>query len=725
MLPALAVLGPALVLAFLGLRSYKAEQVLAESRFERSIGSIADLMASGLEESAQAAIRDLVDMARAGIPSDVDVKRVRSRHPLVGQVFILGRQGRLLYPALSKRQPLPQRKSAVSILASAAAATTRPGANLFQEVAIYHGRVKRELEARRLLATAELAEFRGRRRRAFTAYGAVVRRSAELAPAAHLGMARVAVAEGRWQDAAYAQSVLVQRYGTQLDWAGVPYALIGRIGLFTVAMRCRVGAEQAVKPTGGGKRAGAVHPGTRVKGRPCPKGLDAPQALALRLYTDLVNDRLHTELRTRIYFIEWIRKRIRLPATPELRRRLAELDAGVGLLRVGIRFAAELGRAGAEAIVRQAGYRPRALRSDAFHQGRVLVVIQSLGSMVVGFVLRRDQVHKNLRRLQRRKQLPEGYTVRLHRLPLDPQAGRRPSHVRPLGEVLGDLGLAIFGSPDRKRGLFASGVAQYLGLVAGLLFVLVAGLLTMYRGVRQEMELARLKSDFVSNVSHELKTPLTSIRMFGEMLQQGLAADQQKRSKYYGIIVAESERLGRLINNVLDFSRMERGTKTYDFDEHSLGNLAREAVDTFGHFREAEGFELRLEVPQDPEVRVDRDAVVQSLINLLTNAVKYSGDARRILVRVYERTDSAVLEVTDQGIGIPEKEQRRIFEDFYRATNVQHGGAEGTGLGLALVRRHCLNMGGSVEMESTLAKGSTFRMVFPVTAAVDPSPSEK
>ncbi len=713
MLPALAVLGPALVLAFLGLRSYKAEHVLAESRFKRSLRSIAELMATGLEEATLAAIRDLVDMARTGIPSDVAVKRVRSRHPLVGEVFILGRQGQLLYPALSKRQPVIPRKTAVSIVASEGT-TARPGANLFQEVAIYHRRVKRELEARRQLATAELAEVQGRRKRAFRAYRAVARRSARLAPAAYLGMARVAVAQGWWQDAAYAQSVLVQRYGMQLDWAGVSYALIARIGLYTVAQRCRLPAARSAsaKARRGPKQA-------------CPKGLGKPQELALRLYTDLVLDRLHTELRTRIYFIDWIRKRIRTPTRPELRRRLAELDAGVGLLRVGVRFAAELGSTGAGAIVRQAGYRPRALRSTSFRQGRALVVVQSLGPMVVGFVLRRGQLNQNLRKLQQRKQLPEGYSVQLHRLPLSDDLRSLPSHVRPLGEVLGDLGLAIFGAQKRKGGLMASGVAQYLGLVAGLVFVLVAGMLTMYRGVRQEMELARLKSEFVSNVSHELKTPLTSIRMFGEMLQQGLAVDRKKRSKYYGIIVAESERLGRLINNVLDFSRMERGTKSYDYEAHSLGDLAREAVETFGHFREAEEFELKREVLEELEVRVDRDAVVQSLINLLTNAVKYSGDARRILVRVYGRQGSGVLEVTDQGLGIPAKEQRRIFDDFYRASNVQHGGAEGTGLGLALVRRHCLSMGGTVEVDSTLGKGSTFRMVFPVCVATDPEVIEK
>lgn len=701
MLPALLVLVPAVVLAFLGLRSYKAEQVLAESRFHRSIQSITDLMASGLQELATAAIRELSDLARAGRPTDVAVERVRSRHPLIGQVFILGRQGELLYPALSRRGRLRPRVATLIV----APPSARPGANLFQEVANYHRRVKRELEARRLLARAELAEFREESRTAYVSYRAVAGRSSHLAPEAYQGMARVAMKQRRWLDAAHAHSVLVRRFEPLLDWAGVPYGLIGRIGLLTVATRCR-------QPT---VSKGAAPP--RGLPQQCPKELADPQTEAIRLYTDLVNDQLPTTLRTRIYYIDWIRRQIRPPSQAEPRRRLAELDAGVALLRVGIRFAAELGREGARAIVEQSGYRPRALRSRVFRKGRELLVVQGLGSQVVGFVLRRRELVRNLLRHQGRKQLPEGFSVRLGRMPVSEDTRPQPSYVRPLGEVLGDLGLVIFGPARRERGLFASGVAEYLGLVGGLVFVLLAGLLTIYRGVRRERELARLKSEFVSNVSHELKTPLTSIRMFGEMLQQGVAADQLRRSKYYGIIVAESERLGRLINNVLDFSRMERGTKTYEFEGQSLAELGREALETFRNFREAEEFEIQLKQEDQPEVNVDRDAVIQSLINLLTNAVKYSGSARGIRLRVYSRAGSGVIEVRDEGIGVPRAEQRKIFDDFYRATNVRQGGAEGTGLGLALVRRHCHNMGGSVEMESEEGAGSTFRMVFPLAAA--------
>jgi signal transduction histidine kinase len=286
--------------------------------------------------------------------------------------------------------------------------------------------------------------------------------------------------------------------------------------------------------------------------------------------------------------------------------------------------------------------------------------------------------------------------------------------VRPLGEVLGDFTLSFQGPRTGPRRLQDRPESRYLALAAGLVFMLLAGLLILWRGVRQERELARLKSDFVSNVSHELKTPLTSIRMFGEMLQQDLAAEPAQRNKYYGIIVAESERLGRLISNVLDFSRMERGTRTYAVEPQPLGDLVRDAVETFRNFREAEGFDLRLEADAGPEVLVDRDAVLQSIINLLTNAVKYSGGSRVVEVRVEPRPGAAVVAVRDQGIGIPRAEQRRVFEDFYRASNVRRGGTEGTGLGLALVRRHAQNMGGSVEVESVEGQGSTFRLILPL-----------
>ncbi len=724
MLPALAVLLPALALALLGLRSYKAEQVLSETRFRGSLQSIGDLTATVLEDAASSAIRELVDLARAGAPGDVAVERVRSRHPIVGQVFVLDRHGDFLYPSLSRRRPRTVAPAGLAF--SDQPRVPRGGRRLYQLVAVYHRRLKRELEARRLLARAKQREVRGHYAAAYRDFSAVVERSAHLAAQAWFGRARVSLARHRWLDAARAYSVMTQRYPKRQDWAGVSYALIGRLGLFMVSTRCRQApapartGPPAMRPGGASPKRTASPPGKRhaaASATGCPSGLAPPQAEALRLYTDLVYDRLQTEPFRRIFYIDWLRKRIEPPKDPEARRKLAELDASVAVLRVGMRFAAEVGREGAHRIVERAGFRPRALRVRGFRGGKALLVVRSLGAQVVGFVLDQGELVKQLHKQQGRRRLPEGYQVQLRRLPVKPTHAAAPVFVRPLGEVLGDLGLAIYGPARKHTGLFAPGALEYLGMVGGLVLVLLAGLLTIWRGVRHEMELARLKSEFVSNVSHELKTPLTSIRMFGEMLQQELQPDREQRHKYYQIIVAESERLGRLINNVLDFSRMERGTKTYNTEPHSLSELSREAVDTFRHFQEAEEFDLRLVVDAAPEVEVDRDAVIQSLINLLVNAVKYSGTARQVRVRVWDRKAvgpgrEAVVEVADDGIGIPRSEQRRIFDDFFRASNAPKG-REGTGLGLALVRRHCESLGGRVEVESELGGGARFRMVFP------------
>ncbi|MDY0003407.1 MAG: HAMP domain-containing sensor histidine kinase [Polyangia bacterium] len=744
LLPTLAVLVPAVALAVLGLRSYKAEQVLAENRFQGSLRSIVDLTATGLEEAAHAAIRELADHAREGVPSDVTVERVKSRHPLVGQVFVLGRQGEFLYPAISMK-PATSPASLSAILEEPA--PPQAGAQLYQLVAVYHRRLKRDLEAQAFFTRARGDELAGRLPEARRGFNAVTERSMRLAPEAWLGLARVSLREGQMHEAARSYAVLTERYASALDWAGVSYELIGRLGLLLVSRRCHRGSDMALtgqQPSGAGDASGAptgasrvAAPGVAAGGplargegqRVCPRGLPGADEEALRLYSDLVHDRLPADIHRRLFYIEWVRSLLRPPEDSEGRSRLAELDASVSLLRVGMRFAAELGPMGASRLVQRAGWRPRALREDGFRGGETLFVVQAVSSRVVGFVLNQSELVSQLQRQQGRHRLPDGYVASLVRLPVAER--EQPAQLRPLDEVLGDLGLMVRGPARKKEGFWAEGAAEYLGVVGALVLVLLAGLVTIWRGVRHETELARLRSEFVSNVSHELKTPLTSIRMFGEMLQQELQPDLSQRRKYYSIIVAESDRLGRLINNVLDFSRMDRGTKTYAVERHGLADLAREAVETFRNFREAEGFKVSLKAEAEPEIAVDRDALVQSLLNLLTNAVKYSGEGRIVSVWVGARgketsgrsgrgdagPSEAVVEVRDQGIGIPRSEQRRIFEDFFRASNAPKG-QEGAGLGLALVRRHCESLGGRVEVESELGRGSTFRLVFPVAGTL-------
>jgi signal transduction histidine kinase len=239
------------------------------------------------------------------------------------------------------------------------------------------------------------------------------------------------------------------------------------------------------------------------------------------------------------------------------------------------------------------------------------------------------------------------------------------------------------------------------------------------RNAARERELARLKSDFVSTVSHELKTPLTSVRMFAEMLQQGVAkGDRSRESRYHEIIVKESERLGLLIANLLDYSQVERGTRRYSEQRVSMSELVKDSVSTFSRFQDEEQpSEIEVSDRSDgAAARVDREVIVQCVLNLLSNASKY-GERKPIEVRVWSEAGEVGVSVRDRGPGIPRSEVGKIWDEFYRSPSAYSSGVEGTGLGLALVKRHVEAQGGRVEVESVTDEGSTFTIALPQVTA--------
>jgi signal transduction histidine kinase len=249
-----------------------------------------------------------------------------------------------------------------------------------------------------------------------------------------------------------------------------------------------------------------------------------------------------------------------------------------------------------------------------------------------------------------------------------------------------------------------------------LLVVIVAGLVVTYRLVRRESEMARLKSDFVANVSHDLKTPLSVIRMFGETLEMDRVRDEPTRREYYRVITRESERLSRLIDNVLDFSRIEGGRRRYERVPAAVEPLVREVVEAFAYPLTREGFKVEVHVAADlPEVAVDADAVAQALANLVDNAIKYSADRKVLRVEAGLRDGALELSVADEGIGIAPAEQGRIFEKFYRVGHSETQGRRGSGVGLALVRHVAEAHGGRVIVESAPGAGSRFTLRIPVT----------
>lgn len=264
-------------------------------------------------------------------------------------------------------------------------------------------------------------------------------------------------------------------------------------------------------------------------------------------------------------------------------------------------------------------------------------------------------------------------------------------------------------------------------LILGILsLMIIGGLLLTKHIVSKEMALARLKADFVSNVSHELRTPLALIRLYAETLELGRINTSDKKQQYYRIIRKESERLTALINNILDFSRIEAGRKEYEFRETDIAELVRNTLDSYRYQIEQQGFALEENIDTNlPTVPVDREAIARALVNLVNNALKYSKDEKFLGVKLYRENGVVKLEVMDHGIGIARRDQAKIFEKFYRAGDPLVHNTKGSGLGLSLVRHISHAHGGDIAVESIPGRGSKFILSLPLAKAAQPQANQE
>ncbi|MCG6956207.1 MAG: HAMP domain-containing histidine kinase [Gemmatimonadetes bacterium] len=325
----------------------------------------------------------------------------------------------------------------------------------------------------------------------------------------------------------------------------------------------------------------------------------------------------------------------------------------------------------------------------------------------------------------------------------DPAAGAREDEVKSAADP---VTLLPAGASDGERlgqdleGLRASFPAGYpplpeRGGVEGWFFRLLLPVILLltaftaylaWRDVRRETEAVRLRSQFVSSVTHELKTPLTSIRMFAETLRLGRHSGPDQQQQYLDTVVHETERLSRLINNVLDFARIDRGEKTYHMAPTDVGAAAREAARVLAYPLDQGRYTLTTEIEEGlPAVEADADALTQALLNLLSNATKFSEEGSDIALRVFREEDQVLLQVEDHGPGIDPQEQEAIFRDFYRTADAERRGIPGTGLGLSLVSHVAHAHGGSVDLESEVGRGSAFTVRIPIRARTTEAPPEK
>jgi signal transduction histidine kinase len=308
-------------------------------------------------------------------------------------------------------------------------------------------------------------------------------------------------------------------------------------------------------------------------------------------------------------------------------------------------------------------------------------------------------------------------------------AWKRPFVATEIGETLPHWEVALYLLDPAKLTRSAHTLKLTLGAVIALLVLAIGiGSWLIVADLNRQLTLARQKTDFVSNVSHELKTPLTSIRMFSELLAEGRISDPVKQRSYLSIITAETARLSRLINNVLDFARIERGEKKYHFQTCDLNNLLRETAETYRPHLEANGFQFNTELSDSPLiVNGDRDALAQVIVNLLSNAEKYSDSRKEVSVRLEQQTNPipyVEFKVLDRGLGVPDGSEEKIFEQFYRAHDSLSSGIQGSGLGLTLARQIARAHGGEVVYEPREGGGSCFTLRLPLCPACDKNQHE-
>jgi signal transduction histidine kinase len=270
-------------------------------------------------------------------------------------------------------------------------------------------------------------------------------------------------------------------------------------------------------------------------------------------------------------------------------------------------------------------------------------------------------------------------------------------------------------NPRFLQTLLASRQRVYFYMFLLIAGILGFGLILSVRAVSHELELAKMKSDFVSTVSHEFKSPLTSIRQLAEMLQAGRVPSEDRRRQYYDVLVEQSERLTLLIDNILSLAKIEDGRRRFEFKSVEIEAFLKEAIAPISDRVRHEGFTIEMETDGVPHViMADGAALSQALTNLIDNAVKYSGDSRRIILRSSVQGPSLVISVKDFGQGIHKDDQNKVFDRFYRGGDPLTRSVKGSGLGLALVKEIVDAHRGKVHVESEPGAGSTFSIMLPL-----------
>lgn len=346
--------------------------------------------------------------------------------------------------------------------------------------------------------------------------------------------------------------------------------------------------------------------------------------------------------------------------------------------------------------------------------------VKTYGETIVGAILNYPEIVKLARKVMKSLDTEEELYITIlsdNGSAIQPDTGYIADEaLLLLSGSIDDLTLAIGGSENFSLKEFTSkSLRLYYILIFTIILVIALGVIFILQDISREQELSRMKAEFISNITHEIKTPITTIRNLAENVNEGWVTSDEKQHDYFRIIAGESEKLGHLIEKTLDFSRIESGGKRYSMEPCSLNEVIEKTLKRFSILTAGQEIKMSLNLENDlPEVSIDRLAIEQALLNLLDNAIKYSPGKKNVRLTSISDGNYVKISVADSGIGVATRDRSRIFDKFYRSQTGEAMNIRGSGIGLTLVKEIVEVHGGIISLESKRNKGSTFTVRLPV-----------
>jgi len=698
----IAVLFPCLYLGYLGLKSIKQEkqwqQQLVQENLERSLSLTIDQIESVLDDQIRASLRQLSPPPNLTAAYINSLRNLKTQSSLVHNVFLFDKELRLLFPKTFRNEAGSQIKNLSGL----------------------------RTQENEQLRAGELLEVLGKFDEALNKYqnGLSSRPSESVHVALLSRIARCQFKKGDYENARRTYQRIIGEDKNQFYGEGIPYVLVAHLQLLEIAETKRLSLDVRSQ----------LLDFYRMLVEQSDKFEQAQYSFCL--------DQIQSRLQRQQQFLSQS-QRATLDSIVRLEKEIKDEHVFRDFLQINI--LPEIKQEINSKLSRNTRYNNSDERKDIqYLSGQSDSIAWTIGMRVnddlkslikfIGVRIRRNALPDAVRTVLKESQPSEEVRIALldsaERI-LFPEGLSTATVVliKPFSrfeELASGTKLALVAIGENPLETISSKSLIIYYILLGSVIVLIAfGIVFIFRDISRDERISVMKSEFIANVSHEIKTPIATIRTLAENLKEGWVTGEEKQREYFSLIDREAQYLTHLVENILDFSRIEKAKKSYRMEATSMGDSTKKAIESFRWLVDGQGVIIKENIENDlPLCILDAEAYERALLNLLDNAVKYSREDKVIEISVRLQVDSIIIAISDHGIGISKKDSEKIFEKFFRSPIPDGRKIPGSGIGLTLVKEIIEAHGGTIKVESEIGKGSTFILSFPLSKKVHKSPMD-